>query len=140
MRSAMRIFLIVVMVAGLVATAACNEKNQTEEEADKAQLTKIEAEIDKFIGEAACGEVGDCQIVPFGDKPCGGPWKFKVFSASSVDTTKLLAMVAEYNKLNAAFNETHGWMSDCLAVMPPEIECIDGRCVAIDPMKVKPIE
>jgi hypothetical protein len=144
-----RVFLMSLLAAGLAATSACNGKNKqsdevkstmTEEEADKAGLARMEKGIDDLIGEAACGEPGDCRAIAFGAKPCGGPWKFKVYAASGVDEAKLETMVAKYNETNEALNEKHGWMSDCLAVMPPELECRDGRCVAVDNMKVKPVE
>lgn len=146
MKIVTRIFMVTALAALLAVTVACNDNNrdsdsdidikvetkkETGEEADKASLARMEAEIDDFIGEATCHEAGDCRTIPFGAKPCGGPWKFKVFGASSGETAKLEAMVAKYNLFNAELNEKYGWMSDCLAVMPPEIECVDGKCVVV---------
>lgn len=148
MKIVTRIFMVTALTALLAVTVACNDNNkdsdsgidsemdidnnkETGEEADKASLARMEAEIDEFIGEATCNEAGDCRTLPFGAKPCGGPWKFKVFGGSSGDTAKLEAMVAKYNLFNAELNEKYGWMSDCLAVMPPEIECVDGMCVVV---------
>jgi hypothetical protein len=149
MKFVTRVFLMALLAACLAATSACNGKNNqadgdmstmTEEETDKAGLARMEAAIDDLIGEAVCGEAGDCRAIAFGAKPCGGPWKFKVYAASDVDEAELEEMVAKYNETNEALNKKHGWISDCLAVMPPEVECRDGRCVAVDDMKVKPVE
>jgi hypothetical protein len=140
MKSTVRIFLIVVMTAGLAVTAACNDEDQLDETGDTALLTKMEAEIDDFIGEPTCKDAKDCRAIAFGAKPCGGPWSYKIFSASAVDTTELFTLVDDYNELNATFNDRHGWMSDCSMVERPGIECLEGRCVAIEPAKAESVE
>lgn len=140
MKSTVRIFLIVMVIAGLAVTAACNDEDQLDEGADKASLAKMEAAIDTFIGEATCMDAGDCRSVAFGAKPCGGPWNYKIFSETAVDTTELFALIDDYNQLNATLNARHGWMSDCAIAIRPGIECLDGRCVAIEPAKAESSE
>lgn len=131
---------LIIIFLGIAGMAACNDKEVDTEVADRDRLVKMEADIDDFIGEAECEGYGDCRAIAFGSKPCGGPWSYKVFSASATDTVQMLAMVDDYNKFNKTLNERHGWMSDCMMVLPPKIGCVDGHCVAILPEKSETIE
>ena len=42
-----------------------------------------------LIGDAACKSDADCRAIAFGDKPCGGPWSYKIYSVTSVDTVEV---------------------------------------------------
>ena len=140
MKPILRIVPILVLAVFTAGLAACNDEEQHDEAADLARLAKMEADIDDFIGEPTCKDVKDCRAIAFGAKPCGGPWKYKIFSAATVDSLELAGMVDAYNKLNATLNDRHGWMSDCMMVMPPDIDCLDGRCVAVEPPGETPVE
>ncbi len=114
-----------------VAALAAGCQGDPDEAGDLARLQAMEAEIDDLIGDAACQGAGDCRAVAFGAKPCGGPWTYKVFAASQVDTVELLRLVAAYNKHNELLNERWGWMSDCMHVSEPGVDCLDGHCRAV---------
>lgn len=113
---------------GLVALAvpACHPKDREEE--DRARLAAMEAEIDAFIQDRSCASDGDCRVIAFGAKPCGGPWTYKVWSAATVDSTELARLVADYNAYNAELNRKWGWASTCDYVLPPTVGCVDGSC------------
>ena len=123
---------IIILMTCFGGLAACNDEDPFDEAADRARLDKIEAEIDGLIGEAPCSDAKDCRVIAFGDKPCGGPWSFKVYSVSTVDSVGLADLVAGYNKFNKTLNARYGWMSDCMVVMPPEVDCVEGRCVVVE--------
>lgn len=122
------------LAVALVGAAACNNGSEfppSNEQADLARLQELEAEIDSLIGDAACKKSEDCRAIAFGDKPCGGPWSYKVYSVTSVDTLKVARLVDDYNKFNRVLNERYGWMSDCMVVSEPRVGNIDGRCARI---------
>jgi hypothetical protein len=50
-----------------------------------------------------------------------------------VSTAELTEYVDAYNAFNRELNERYGWVSDCMAVGPPSVDCKDGRCVAPAP-------
>jgi len=127
-----RFIPVIIMLVCISSLAACKDYDSFDEAADRERLTKMEAEIDGLIGEATCTDIRDCRSIAFGDKPCGGPWNYKVYSVSEVDTLKLAGLVDAYFKFNSVLNERHGWMSDCMMVMPPNIDCVEGRCVAVE--------
>jgi hypothetical protein len=91
-------------------------------------LQTLEAEIDAMIGTPTCRDSGDCAYVGFGAKPCGGPWKYKIYSESTVNAG-VFAKIDAYHALNDSLNRALGLVSDCSVPSPPEVECRDGRCV-----------
>ena len=66
-----------------------NNGDQRTEEGDRAQLAEMRREINALVGDAAGTSIEDCRYAGVGSKPCGGPWEFIVYSASSTDSTAL---------------------------------------------------
>ncbi|MCK4655569.1 MAG: hypothetical protein KAT85_01020, partial [candidate division Zixibacteria bacterium] len=69
-----------------------------DESEDIAKLGRMEKQILAFSCDAQCTDSTDCRRIAFGDKPCGGPWKYLIYSASTIDTMELQRMVASYNE------------------------------------------
>ena len=132
------VLLLGTLLSALILTAAaCNDEDEAtfDEEDDLKTLENMEAAIDVFIGTADCVDAGDCRVLPFGDKPCGGPWRYKICSATAVDSVVLADMIIGYNEFNTLLNTRYNWASDCMFVMPPDIGCVDGHCVAVEKPK-----
>ncbi len=107
-----------------------NNSDQRTEEGDRVQLAELRREIDALIGDAAGASIEDCRYSGLGSKPCGGPWEFIVYSASSTDTTALAERLTAYNAFEAEMNELYGYASDCSLPNAPVLTYGDGRCVA----------
>ena len=106
------------------------EEEPRTEEGDQAKLMKMRQEIDALIGDAAGSSIADCRSAAIGSKPCGGPWAFIVYSASSTDPTELARQLAEYNAFEAEMNGLYGYVSDCSIPNMPVLVFKDGRCIA----------
>ncbi len=127
-----RMIPVIIMIVCVASLAACKDDDPVfDEKADRSSLVEMEAKIDTLISAGTCTDSEDCRSIAFGDKPCGGPWSYKIYSVSGVDTVQLAGLVHAYNKFNKVLNERHGWMSDCMVVMPPTIDCVEGQCVAV---------
>ncbi|MYA78300.1 MAG: hypothetical protein F4014_02160 [Gemmatimonadetes bacterium] len=98
------------------------------EEGDQAKLMMMRQVIDALIGDAAGASIDDCRSVAIGSKPCGGPWAYIVYSASSTDPTELANRLAEYNAFEAEMNALYGYVSDCSIPSMPVLVFKDGRC------------
>jgi len=132
---------VIIMITCVVCLAACNDEEDPFDEAvDRARLSKMEAEIDDLIGDATCKDTKDCRSIAFGDKPCGGPWSYKIYSVADLDTLQLAGLVAAHKKFNGVLNMRYGWVSDCRFVMPPDIDCVEGRCAAVAKGVVETVE
>lgn len=68
--------------------------------------------------------------MPLGAKPCGGPWRYVVFSTATADSVRLVAAAAEHTVLEAEQNRRTGAVSDCRFVAAPTLSCSRGYCVS----------
>ena len=126
-----RILAALAVAALIVAGAACQPDD--EEDLDLRYLQELEADIDALIAAGPCTGGGDCRSVAFGAKPCGGPWSYKIYAASQVDSVALAGKIAFYNALNAQFNQDWGWASNCEFVNEPAVGCVEGTCQVVIP-------
>jgi hypothetical protein len=103
--------------------------SESSEEQDQARLKMMEYEIVEYIGTPECSGDDDCRVIGVGSKPCGGPWKYLIYSASTLDETHLEALVAEHAAFEDYMNWKYGYMSTCDVPPIPVPECRDGVCV-----------
>ena len=118
-----------------VCLVACGDsdpvaKDQQTEAGDRAQLAELRREIDALVGDAAGASLGDCRYLGLGAKPCGGPWEYVIYAASSTDSMALAERLTAYNAFEAEMNERYGYASDCSVPNEPVLAYRDGRCVA----------
>jgi len=123
-------FLFLASLA-LVSCSGTNEPN-LEAAYHQANMRLLDLEIRHLIGDAAAQDSTDCHTIGYGDKPCGGPWGYLVYSSRGIDEAQLERLVGEYNEANENYNRAAGIGSDCDAgPPPPRVGCIDGRCVEL---------
>jgi hypothetical protein len=125
------VFIFTIAIVSLIQSCDLDSGRYVpiEEETDIARLDSMRLEILEMIGEAECSNSLDCRYVAFGAKPCGGPWRYLIYSVVTVNENVLLARVAEYNNFNEILNQEYGWVSDCAIVPVPTVGCKDGHCV-----------
>jgi hypothetical protein len=100
-----------------------------DEAGDLAMLEQMEREILETVGTPACQDSTACRYIGVGSKPCGGPWKYIIYSMATVDSVALAAQVSNYNAFNRELNRRYGWVSDCSVPNRPNLGCRDGVCV-----------
>ena len=113
----------------MILYSHCDDELTVEE--DQARLDNMEQEILVLIGDLSCTDSTDCRYIGFGSKPCGGYWRYLIYSKLNVDSVQLDAKVRKYNQYNETLNQKYGWISDCSLPPIPVINCIDGECVNI---------
>lgn len=84
---------------------------------------QLEAQIRAATADLSCDNDDDCSFIPFGSKPCGGPWKYMLFSRKTTDEQALIAMTEKYNMMDKYYNEKTEQLGDCHMVMPPAVSC-----------------
>jgi hypothetical protein len=97
-------------------------------------LAAVRDAVREAVGEASCTDAGQCRTIAYGAKPCGGPWSYLVYSTAETDSARLTELVTRYNAIEQALNEAEDRVSDCRAVMRPEVACRQGVCTAVEPM------
>ncbi len=102
----------------------------TSEEDDQARLKEMFDEIVEYIGTPYCSGEVDCRYIGVGSKPCGGPWMYLVYSASTVDIDHLESLVSAHDAFEDYLNMKYGYVSTCDVPIPPVLECHEGICRA----------
>ena len=120
------LFVLCLFIA-LVSGVGCDD--DVTEVDERALLEEMEQDVLDYVGEPQCDNLTDCRYIEFGDKPCGGPWYYLIYSISSVDSGKLENMVLEYNEYNEELNLNYNWISDCSVPNTPNLDCLNGLCV-----------
>ncbi len=91
-------------------------------------------ELDRLLGEnkVACKISLDCEALPLGVKPCGGPSEYifvskgtkKKISEAITDLTKTI------NEMDQTSNSEQGLMGTCEVTVEPKVACVSGSCQA----------
>ncbi len=101
---------------------------ETEEEY-RAKRAEMVAALDEMIGAAEAADVAACRVVAVGEKACGGPAAFLVYSATASDADAVEALAGEITALDREANRAFDLVSDCMARLEPAPALVDGRCV-----------
>lgn len=122
-----------IAIGTLIGLSSCSIDDGVENpcEENLLYLASLKTEIEDYANSSVCGDEFECRYLPFGSKPCGGPWSYLVFS-TSIDTLEMASMVEEYNDLEAQINVQCALFSDCSVPSPPVgFECVDNQCTAV---------
>lgn len=86
------------------------------------------AQIRARIGKAECTSDNQCQVLPIGARPCGGPASYLAWSNAKGDGAELQALAERHRNEQRAQNTRSGMISDCRAIAPPAAQCRAGSC------------
>lgn len=101
--------------------------------AESAQLAALWNEILALADASHCSADRHCRALPLGAKPCGGPWRYLIYSQEGADLPQLHAKVREHSQLESSLNRQSLAVSDCEFIAPPErLACRQQRCVNLD--------
>jgi hypothetical protein len=89
-------------------------------------------DLDRAIGEALASTPTACRVVAVGQKACGGPWEYRVYSASTADEAAIASRADAVTRLDADANARLGLASDCSIAARPTPVLTDGRCRAAE--------
>ena len=101
------------------------------EEMDRARLNMLYYEVEACIGTPECSGGDDCRFIGVGAKPCGGPWKYMIYSASTLDEEYLRHLVDQLNSFENYMNIKYGYASTCDIPPMPVPGCREGLCVDV---------
>lgn len=103
---------ILALVSGCQAAGAASEG------------ARLEAEIRRLIGGAACTASEQCRTLAFGAKACGGPQSYLAWSTQVSDPAALRAAAERYAAWRREDLNKRGVVSDCALVVDPGAACV----------------
>jgi len=96
---------------------------------DPATLARMYQEIYDLVQDRSCSDSSECAAIALGSKPCGGPWRYLVYSKSTVDEAELRALVENLAEYEAQYNQEHRRISDCEVAQSADPACANGGCI-----------
>ncbi len=88
------------------------------------KIAKTQKQLDALIATSGkCSEDRDCTALPLGEKACGGPEKYIVYSKRSPKSSEINALAATYLSQRQMENGKSIDMSDCEFVTAPKAKC-----------------
>ena len=73
---------------------------------------------------------GACRTAGVGERPCGGPFEYVVYSAEAADTLRVAGWAEHVYRLDSLANARFGYASTCEFRGPPPVVLRNGECVA----------
>lgn len=95
------------------------------------------AQIKGLIGKAECASDSQCQILPIGARPCGGPASYLAWSTARTSSSEIQALADRYRAEQQERNARSGMVSDCRAIAPPAAACRAGSCQLTDALEAR---
>lgn len=127
--------LVLVSLILLISYSCLEDENNEQTDQYNEELIALHASLDEIVtlaDQSICGDDFNCKFIALGEKACGGPKTYLLYS-TSIDTTNLESMVETFNIKDKEFNlKWDGVSDDCAVVTAPDsTSCVDGKCVAI---------
>ena len=88
--------------------------------------------VTDMIALPVCSTSLQCSSIAVGAKPCGGPWRYLVYSDVMVDERELQRRTADLFAFEREYNTRNGIVSDCSVPRQPTPGCVDSVCVDLN--------
>jgi len=99
---------------------------------DRPSLDARYKAITDMTAVPLCSTSLQCSSVALGAKPCGGPWRYLVYSDVNVNEPELQRRTAELFAFEREYNTRNGIVSDCSVPRQPTPGCVDSVCVDLN--------
>jgi hypothetical protein len=125
----------VILTVGLVATLLSPARAravdaQTAQQKLEAEKSSLEQQIHAKNQNLSCAGDGNCESMPMGEKPCGGPSTYLIYSTSNMYAPELQKLVARYTEVEKRVNNgSMNIVSTCSSLVEPDPRCEKDRCV-----------
>lgn len=112
-----------------LGVVACASETIVENELPlKEQMANLDKETKVLIGLANCSSDSQCHSMGFGHKPCGGFYKYRIYSDENTNTDQLENKINQYNSLSREFNKKNNIISNCMLLIKPVLICHNNSC------------
>ncbi|WP_455204302.1 hypothetical protein [Kaarinaea lacus] len=115
-----------------VADITVQEAESMTVEQLKTMQAEIMSAISSEIGNAKCTQDNQCDAIPIGANPCGGPEAFKVFSTAVSDAGLLNKLSNQHHIVRKTLVKKLGLMGACVVIPKPKVQCKNNMCTAVE--------
>ena len=94
----------------------------------QAKLGQIYGEIGTVTADLSCTSDSECHSIAVGNRACGGPQGYMVYSVAKTDVPRLTDLAAQSARVEGEINALTGLASICSMQMPPTVGCVADLC------------
>lgn len=121
------------IVAAIMSFVGCGDGPGTPTVVyDKPTLDAKYKAVSDLAAAPVCSATLQCSSIAIGAKPCGGPWRYLVYSRVNVNEEELRRRVDDLFAFEREYNMRNGVASDCSLAQPANPGCVDGMCVDLN--------
>ncbi|MGO3300861.1 MAG: hypothetical protein ACTILD_09190, partial [Pseudoalteromonas sp.] len=102
-------------------------KTSVSKESIQQTRKQLNAQID-----TRCDSSTQCQVLPVGNRACGGPSSYIVYSNKTTNLQKIEQLADKVTAQESQFNAQTGMMSICQHLSAPSAQCVENKCVEIE--------
>ena len=96
-----------------------------------ASLDKSNSALNELVQDTSCTASFQCKVLEVGQRACGGPSRYVVYSTLNTEQEKVEQLAQQINALEADNNKSNG-LTDCLPVLPVQALCISQTCQSFE--------
>ena len=96
-----------------------------------ASLDKSNSALNELVQDTSCTASFQCKVLEVGQRACGGPSRYVVYSTLNTEQEKAEQLAQQINVLEADNNKNKG-LTDCLPVLPVQALCINQTCQSFE--------
>lgn len=100
-------------------------------QASRQSLQELKKQLPALKGKGVCQTVEDCRLAGLGQKHCGGPQKYLIYSKVDAQEKELLEVLQKIKEIQIELNKTSGMMGICVVAKKPQLECRKNRCLGM---------
>jgi hypothetical protein len=100
------------------------------EEKLAARLVELKTQIQALTNDKSCSDNSQCRSIAMGNKACGGPEGYQIYSTKNTNPVALTVLVSEYNRVDKQLDAILRQPSDCRYITQPVLSCVNNQCTA----------
>jgi hypothetical protein len=97
-------------------------------EEDAQALARLRREIAATVGDATCGNVSFCRLLPMGSDACGNPTAWIAYNNAPDLKPVIETKAAEYTFIEEEQHRGNPRPADCRPASKPKPACVNHRC------------
>lgn len=95
-------------------------------------ITSVEKELASVTTDLSCDASFQCKVLPLGERSCGGPSRFIIYSVKNNKQERVEQLGSEITNFENTYNQTEGSVESCRSTIQPQTLCINKKCEQIN--------
>jgi lipopolysaccharide export system protein LptA len=123
--------LLLAVSLATVIQGCSSTSNETSTSSEHITITSAEKELANVIKDLSCDASYQCKVLPLGERSCGGPSRFVIYSTKNNSQERIEQLGTEITSFEKAYNKKDGHVESCRSTIQPQTLCLNQQCEQI---------